>query len=215
VNQSLQFFSFKDQEIRVNFIDNSPYWVLADVCKPLDLGDPSRVADRLDPDGTTFSMVIDSLGREQKVLCINEPNLYRTIFRSNKPEAKVFQDWVFKEVLPAIRKTGSYSVNQEEQLRTNLGTMQFFGQAFKLLFKAISARDIVENKQLALGALSMLKHVRLLIYRAVRDYEALVRHFHGSGYDKSVGGDVAQFQIIVHNGELVAQLQFPFIEEAK
>lgn len=94
MNQSLQFFSFKGQEVRVVLIDGYPHWVLVDVCKPLDLGDPSRVADRLDPKGTTFSSIL-SAGGPQEMLCINEPNLYRTIFRSNKPEAKVFQDWVF------------------------------------------------------------------------------------------------------------------------
>ncbi len=214
MNQNLQFFSFKDQEIRVNFIDGQHWWVAADVCRVLELGQVSRATDRLDPKGVTESN-LPTAGGNQKMLCVNEPNLYRLIFRSNKPEAKVFQDWIFEEVLPTIRKTGSYSINQEEHLRAQLGTMQFFGQAFKVLFKAISAKDIVENKQLALGALSMLKHIRLIVYRAVRDYEALVRHFHGNAYGKHTSGDIVQFQIVVHNGELVAQLQFPLVEEAK
>ncbi|HDJ2741175.1 TPA: hypothetical protein PP068_001534 [Salmonella bongori] len=48
------------------------------------------------------------MGREQEAAFVNEPNLYRVIFRSNKPETKQFQDWVFSEVLPTIRKTGRY-----------------------------------------------------------------------------------------------------------
>lgn len=47
-------------------------------------------------------------GGNQDLVFISEPNLYRVIFRSNKPEAKTFQDWVFNDVLPAIRKTGQY-----------------------------------------------------------------------------------------------------------
>ena len=123
-NTNLTVFNFKEQPVRVVTINVAPYWVLADVCKPLDLGDPSRVADRLDPDGTTFSRVIDGLGREQEMLCISEPNLYRTIFRSNKPEAKAFQDWVFEEVLPSIRKTGSYNM-YDKSPKDQLGMLQF------------------------------------------------------------------------------------------
>lgn len=47
-------------------------------------------------------------GGEQQVKFVNEPNLYRVIFRSNKPEAKAFQDWVFNDVLPALRRQGRY-----------------------------------------------------------------------------------------------------------
>ncbi len=108
---NIQLFQFQGQDVRVVFVDSLPYWILADICKVLDLDQVHRVADRLKQDGVTKSTVTDALGREQEMLCINEPNLYRTIFRSNKPEAVVFQDWVFEEVLPAIRKTGSYSIN--------------------------------------------------------------------------------------------------------
>ena len=50
----------------------------------------------------------------QEVTFISEPNLYRVIFRSNKEQAKQFQDWVFSEVLPTIRKTGSYKAEPKE-----------------------------------------------------------------------------------------------------
>ncbi|SSX81853.1 Uncharacterized phage-encoded protein [[Actinobacillus] rossii] len=49
----------------------------------------------------------------EKTSFINEPNLYRIIFRSEKPIAKEFQNWVFEEVLPQIRKTGQYSAQQQ------------------------------------------------------------------------------------------------------
>ncbi|MDO9957413.1 BRO family protein, partial [Glaesserella parasuis] len=50
----------------------------------------------------------------QEVTFINEPNLYRIIFRSNKSQAIDFQNWVFEEVLPQIRKTGQYSQNSTQ-----------------------------------------------------------------------------------------------------
>ena len=48
------------------------------------------------------------------VLCVSEPGLYKLIFKSRKEEAEAFQDWVFEEVLPAIRKTGRYAISEEE-----------------------------------------------------------------------------------------------------
>ena len=53
-------------------------------------------------------------GGIQNITFVNEPNLYRVIFRSNKAEARQFQDWVFNEVLPTIRKTGSYNTEPTE-----------------------------------------------------------------------------------------------------
>ncbi|MGB3150998.1 MAG: BRO family protein, partial [Maribacter sp.] len=52
----------------------------------------------------------DSMGRKQKLTVINEGALYQLIFRSRKAEAKLFAKWVTHEVLPSIRKTGSYSI---------------------------------------------------------------------------------------------------------
>lgn len=55
-------------------------------------------------------------GGKQVLTFINEPNLYRVIFRSNKQEAVKFQDWIFEKVIPQIRKTGSYSIQEQAQL---------------------------------------------------------------------------------------------------
>jgi prophage antirepressor-like protein len=149
MEQSVQLFNFKDQDIRVVFANNNPHWVLADVCKPLDLGDPSRVADRLDPKGTTFSRVL-SAGGYQEMLCINEPNLYRTIFRSNKPEAKAFQDWVFEVLLPKIRKDGYYCIPQKQ-----ISEFELFDMPNEL-------RQTIEQEEDQI--LAMTKHVNFLKY---------------------------------------------------
>ncbi len=67
---------------------------------------------------------IPTNGGTQKLNFINEPNLYRIIFRSNKNEAFNFQNWVFAEVLPTIRKTGSYSARQTAYEELNRLCMQ-------------------------------------------------------------------------------------------
>lgn len=102
---------FKNEEfgeIRTVIKDGEPMFCLADICKALDLEQVSRVKQRLKADGVTTSKVIDRLGREQDATFINEANLYKTIFQSRKESAERFTDWVTTEVLPSIRKTGSY-----------------------------------------------------------------------------------------------------------
>ena len=53
--------------------------------------------------------------QEQEMFFVTEPDLYRVIFQSRKPSARKFQDWVFEEVLPTLRKEGSYSMTQSKQ----------------------------------------------------------------------------------------------------
>lgn len=92
-----------------------PLFCLADICKALDLGNPSQTKQRLQIGGVTTNEVIDTKGRKQQAIFITEPNLYKCIFQSRKKEAEAFQDWVCGEVLPAIRKTGGYMVSRPEE----------------------------------------------------------------------------------------------------
>lgn len=118
--EDLQIFSNSEfGEIRTIAKDNEPMFCLADVCKALELEQVSRVKARLKTDGVTTSKVIDRLGREQEATFINESNLYKTIFQSRKESAERFTEWVTSEVLPSIRKTGSYSkpLTTSEQIR--------------------------------------------------------------------------------------------------
>ena len=109
--------------IRTQIINDEPYFCLADVCHALDLEQPSRVKSRLKPDGVTTGMVIDSVGRRQNANFVNELNLYKVIFQSRKESAERFTDWVAGEVLPSIRKTGSYQkqLSPQEMMRIQLG----------------------------------------------------------------------------------------------
>ena len=98
-------------EVRVAGTSEEPLFCLADVCRVLDL-QVTPTKNRLKPDGVSLIKVIDSLGREQEATFITEQNLYKVIMRSDKPQAEPFQDWVCGEVLPSIRKTGSYSTEK-------------------------------------------------------------------------------------------------------
>lgn len=112
---------FKNEEfgeIRTVIIENEPMFCLSDVCKALGLTQPSKVKERLNEKGVS-SIPTLTAGGEQKLLYINESNLYKTIFQSRKESAERFTGWVTSEVLPSIRKTGGYNrpLTLEEQLQ--------------------------------------------------------------------------------------------------
>lgn len=105
----LQIFKNKDfGEVRTSIINNEPYFNLNDVCRILEINNPSQAKTRLNGDGVISNEVIDNIGRRQQANFINESNLYKLIFQSRKPEAERFADWVTSEVLPTIRKHGAY-----------------------------------------------------------------------------------------------------------
>jgi prophage antirepressor-like protein len=104
---------FKNEEfgeIRTVIIENEPMFCLSDVCKALGLTQPSKVKERLNEKGVS-SIPTLTAGGEQKLLYINESNLYKTIFQSRKESAERFTGWVTSEVLPCIRKNGIYATD--------------------------------------------------------------------------------------------------------
>lgn len=101
-------FQFGDHPVRISDRDGQPWFVLADVCRVLGLANVSDAARRLDPDERDDIALTDAIGREQQTAVINEPGLYRLIFRSRKEAAQRFSKWVTTDVLPTIRRTGSY-----------------------------------------------------------------------------------------------------------
>lgn len=117
-------FNFNEHGVRI-VLDGSkePWFCLTDVYKSLDISRTSRLFRELDAKGVADYHTPTS-GGTQKLKFINEPNLYRIIFRSNKHQALSFQDWVFSEVLPSIRMTGSYSARQTAYEELNRLCMQ-------------------------------------------------------------------------------------------
>ncbi|MEX8156225.1 Bro-N domain-containing protein [Acinetobacter baumannii] len=117
-------FDFKSSSVRIVLDDNGePLFCLTDVCSVLSVSRTSRLLRELDSKGMADCHILTN-GGTQKLKFINEPNLYRIIFRSNKKEALNFQNWVFAEVLPSIRKTGSYVARQTAYEELNRLCMQ-------------------------------------------------------------------------------------------
>lgn len=112
----IQLFTDGEFNMRTAVVDGEPLFCLADVCKALDIQNPSKVAQRLDDDERTKL----ELGRQGETNFITESGLYAVILRSDKPNAKGFRRWVTSEVLPSIRKTGNYSakpMTTEEKIK--------------------------------------------------------------------------------------------------
>ena len=135
--KQLQVFDFKNNEVRTLNNNNEVWFSLSDVCKILDIKNPSDAKSRLKKDGVATTEVIDRLGRTQNATFINEPNLYKVIFQSRKEEAEKFQDWVYEDVLPQIRKTGKYEEPKSP--------MEMLELQFKALKETSERVDTVEK----------------------------------------------------------------------
>ena len=110
MNEAALEFSFEGHfNVRIQIINGEPWFCLKDVCEILSVSVASPDRFQMDMKGVTKN-VIPTAGGHQQLTFVSEPNLYRVIFRSNKPEARKFQDWVFNVVLPAIRRTGRYEL---------------------------------------------------------------------------------------------------------
>lgn len=116
---SLQIFKNEQfGEIRSVIKNNEIMFVAADVCKALDLSNPSKAVSRLDDDERANL----KLGRQGNTNVINEYGLYNLVLASRKPEAKAFKRWITHEVIPSIRKTGGYNVSllKEKEIEARL-----------------------------------------------------------------------------------------------
>ncbi|MCY9153669.1 Bro-N domain-containing protein [Bacillus haynesii] len=121
MNELQKVFNYQDQQVRTVVKDNEPWFVAKDVCNVLNHSNHKVAVSRLDEDEVSKVYLTDSLGRNQKTTVVNEAGLYSLILTSNKPEAKQFKRWITHEVIPTIRKTGSY---QMEQPKTPLEVLQ-------------------------------------------------------------------------------------------
>ncbi|OCG24747.1 hypothetical protein A9G11_03580 [Gilliamella sp. wkB108] len=116
MSDQLSVFNFNNSQVRVQLLNNQPVFCLKDVAVILNISNAKVSRFNISSKGV-HKMYLPTKSGNQEITFIDEPNLYRVIFRSNKKEAVDFQNWVFDEVLPTIRKTGSYSltINSEQQ----------------------------------------------------------------------------------------------------
>lgn len=142
----LQIFNSKEfGDIRTVTIDNEPWFVGKDVAEALEYNEPHKaIARHISDDDRMKHPVTDSTGRNQDTWIINESGLYALIFGSKLESAKRFKHWVTSEVLPAIRKTGSY-----QNPMTTDQKIQLLAQGNVELTEKVNAidKDLQEFKQ--------------------------------------------------------------------
>lgn len=137
----LQIFSNSEfGEIRTAVVNDEPMFCLIDICKALEIKNATDVAKRLDGDELTR---LNLGSRAGETNFITESGLYAVILRSDKPNAKKFRKWVTSEILPSIRKTGSYGMP-----KTTGGQIQLLAQGYAELEQAVNSikEDMTELK---------------------------------------------------------------------
>lgn len=108
----LQTFNFNNNPVRTFIVESEPWFCLKDVCVIFGISNITMLKQRLNPKGLSRAEVLTK-GGMQRVITINEPNLYKVVFRSDKPIAQEFENWICEKVLPSIRKTGSYTLSDK------------------------------------------------------------------------------------------------------
>lgn len=156
----LSIFNYEQKEVRTVQVDGEPWFVAKDVCDVLELSNPTAAVAELDDDERSKF----NLGRQGQANIINEPGLYSLILRSRKPEAKAFKRWITHEVLPAIRKTGSYATPQQPSPVPNIKT----------------ANGLLEVDKAFRAALRMAKAIGLDTNAAIISANQLARKVTGS-----------------------------------
>ena len=139
-SSALKLFENPQFRVRVIMRCADPWFVAKDACDCLGVANSRDAVSRLDDDEKDVGKA-DTLGGSQDMMLISESGLYTLIMRSNKPEAKVFRKWVTSEVLPSIRKTGSYSVEQ-----TTLAIPKTLPEALRAYADEVERREAAERR---------------------------------------------------------------------
>ena len=138
----IQIYSNSDfGEVRTILKDGEPLFVAADVCRALDVGNPTQALTRLDADEKNTLILNDGNRGNPNVTAVTESGLYSLVLGSRKPEAKAFKRWITHDVIPSIRKTGGYVGNERTFVNTYLPfaddtTKALFGQTLSALRQA-------------------------------------------------------------------------------
>ncbi|MDD3646201.1 MAG: BRO family protein [Candidatus Gracilibacteria bacterium] len=117
-NKNITLFDYKNVKVRTVIIDGDVWFVAKDVCDILEIKNPtdalSNLSERMKMtlEGKESILGITEDPNVVRILLVSEPGMYKLVFKSRKPEAEKFSDWVVCEVLPTIRKTGSYGTTK-------------------------------------------------------------------------------------------------------
>ena len=155
MSSSIQIFDYEDFTVRTYTDNNGEVWLVAkDVCDVLGLSNSREAVSVLDDDEKNTVRISDGIPGNPNMTVINEAGLYKLTFRSKKPSAKEFTRRVTHEILPSIRKTGSYTILEKRKPALNkkkvtmqLPSIQGLVRASdQILRKAFNCKDEADYK---------------------------------------------------------------------
>lgn len=170
-------FDFENTSLTVLGDILNPLFIAQQVCKILGYAKPQNaVAQHCDPEDVTKVEITDRLNRKQLVNCVNESGLYALIFGSKLPKAKQFKRWVTNEVLPAIRKQGCYSA--QEQDNTLISNEQQYELSSRVMRKT---HALFGNKNYSFVYRALKRRFRIPRYTCLlqRDFETALAFIDG------------------------------------
>ncbi|EKT4540170.1 BRO-N domain-containing protein [Pseudomonas sp. C5pp] len=155
--------TFENHNIRLLLIDGKPWFVAADTCDALAIINTARALSRLDDDEKGIHSM-NTPGGPQNLGIINESGLFSLILTSRKPEAKRFKKWVTSEVLPSLRKHGSYSITGTTYVQPPAPMADHIeadrivsaGRVFNAMFR--TGRSIGMNRRMAASRANQATH---------------------------------------------------------
>lgn len=160
------------QHVRSVMIDEQPWWVAQDVAEVLELGNLHSSLAQLDDDERSLHSVESG---QRSMSIVSEPGLYSLILRSRKPQAKAFKRWITHEVIPSLRRTGSYSIEPAAprlpDLTTPQGVLalaQQFTRTAEQLVEADRKLKELEPKALAHDTLMAAQEGDVLVRQAAK-----------------------------------------------
>ena len=155
---SLSVFEFESNQIRVVLVDDEPWFVAKDICDVLGLGNVSLAvngrADRLDSgldEDEKGVANVNTPGGNQELTIVSESGLYSLVLGSRKVEAKSFKRWITKEVIPSIRKTGSYHLATKDPIELIIESAQHLLEVKRRVEESEKAIAVIQQEVSAIN----------------------------------------------------------------
>ena len=190
-------FTFEESSFTILGDVLNPLFIAQQVCKILGYAKPQNaVAQHCDPEDVTKVEMLDRLNRKQLVNCVNESGLYALIFGSKLPKAKQFKRWVTNEVLPAIRKQGCYSA--QEQDSTLISNEQQYELSSRVMRKT---HALFGNKNYSFVYRALKRRFRIPRHTCLlqRDFEAALAFVDGLKVSDFNVPDVKEREVPLQN----------------
>lgn len=185
---------FENEEfgkIRTVNIDGEPWFVAKDVCDILGVKNPTQSMQQLED----FERAMFNIGRQGEANIISESGFYALVLRSRKPIAKPFRIWVTSEVLPSIRKIGSYTANPSNKMELALDDMKIVYAQINNMEDLLAEQN--EKLDRVVDNLTLSTRQQQKIYKVAKDR---VNHLLGGAHSKEYKANSRSYFINMWNG---------------